>query len=88
MEISRLITLKGWFEEKLKKKKKSKLIGQLTTLIVPMRTLGGTASAETISEIKLAVIPMIAMRETTCIPLVTMKVAPSAPLSFIVMLDF
>jgi hypothetical protein len=31
---------------------------------------------------------MMEMRETACIPLVTMKVAPSAPLSFTAMLDF
>jgi hypothetical protein len=35
----------------------------LTTVIVPMKTLGGVAFLETISAMKLAVRPMMAMRE-------------------------
>lgn len=51
----------------------------LTTLSVPMSTFGGDWSACTISEMKLAVIPIMVMRETACIPLTTVKVAPRAP---------
>jgi hypothetical protein len=36
----------------------------LTTLRVPMSTLGGATLAETISEMKFAVMPMIAIIET------------------------
>lgn len=51
----------------------------LTTLRVPIRTWGGAWFEETISAMKLAVMPMIAMREMACIPRTTVKVAPRAP---------
>jgi len=49
------------------------------TLRVPTRTGGGVWLTDTISETKLAVMPMMEMRETACIPLTTVKVAPRAP---------
>lgn len=51
----------------------------LTTLRVPTRTLGGELSAETISWMKLAVMPMMEMRQMACMPRTTVKVAPRAP---------
>lgn len=50
-----------------------------TTLRVPTRTGGGVWLTDTISATKLAVMPMMEMRETACIPLTTVKVAPRAP---------
>jgi len=44
-----------------------------------MITWGGTWSADTISAMKLAVMPMMVMREMACMPLTTVKVAPRAP---------
>jgi hypothetical protein len=52
---------------------------RLTTLRVPTSTLGGVFPALTMSEMKLAVMPMMEMRETACMPLTTVKVAPRAP---------
>jgi hypothetical protein len=52
---------------------------RLTTLRVPTSTFGGAFSAATISEMKLAVMPMMEMRDTACMPLTTVKVAPRAP---------
>lgn len=49
------------------------------TLRVPIRTCGGAWFADTISAMKLAVMPMMAMREMTCMPRTTVKVAPRAP---------
>jgi hypothetical protein len=54
-------------------------MAQLTTLRVPTRTLGGELLAPTISAMKLAVIPMMAMSDMACIPRTTVKVAPRAP---------
>lgn len=51
----------------------------LTTLRVPIRTLGGMLSAETISEMKFAVMPIMEMRHTACIPRTTVNVIPRAP---------
>lgn len=51
----------------------------LTTVIVPMKTLGGVAFLETISAMKLAVRPMMAMREQAWTIRAIWKVAPSAP---------
>lgn len=53
--------------------------GGLTTLRVPIRTLGGTVFEETMSEMKLAVMPMMAMREMPWRARTTVKVAPRAP---------
>lgn len=50
-----------------------------TTVIVPMKTLGGVAFLETISAMKLAVRPMMAMREQACTIRAIWKVAPSTP---------
>lgn len=44
-----------------------------------MRTLGGVVLLATISAMKFAVIPMIAMSEAVCMPRTTVKVAPRAP---------
>ncbi len=44
-----------------------------------MRTFGGAVVAATISATKLAVIPMMEMRQMTCIARTTVKVAPRAP---------
>jgi hypothetical protein len=52
---------------------------ELTTLSVPIRTLGGVLSAETISEMKFAVMPIIEMRQTACMPRTTVNVIPRAP---------
>jgi len=49
------------------------------TLRVPIRTRGGDWFADTISAMKFAVIPIMAMRETASIPRTTVKVAPRAP---------
>jgi len=46
---------------------------------VPISKFGGVAFAETISEMKLAVMPVIASNDAACIALVTLKVAPNAP---------
>jgi len=51
----------------------------IVTLRVPTRTGGGVWLTDTISETKLAVMPMMEMSETACIPLTTVKVAPRAP---------
>lgn len=53
--------------------------GRLTTLRVPTRTFGGAVAAATISATKLAVMPMMEMRQMTCIARTTVKVAPRAP---------
>lgn len=53
--------------------------GIRTTLRVPTSSLGGETLVSTISEMKLEVMPMIAMRQAACMPLITVKVAPSAP---------
>lgn len=50
-----------------------------TTERVPMRTLGGTVLAETISAMKLLTMPMMVIRETACMPRTTVKVIPRAP---------
>jgi hypothetical protein len=50
-----------------------------TTLSVPTRTGGGVWLTDTISETKLAVMPMMEMSEMACIPRTTVKVAPRAP---------
>lgn len=52
---------------------------KITTERVPTRTLGGTVLFATMSAMKLAVIPMIEMSETACIPRITVKVIPKAP---------
>ena len=52
---------------------------ELTTLRVPIRTLGGVLSAETISEMKFAVMPIMEIRQTACMPRTTVNVIPSAP---------
>lgn len=52
---------------------------KLTTESVPMRTCGGDWFEATISAMKLAVIPMMAMREITCMMRTTVNVAPRAP---------
>jgi hypothetical protein len=54
--------------------------GLLTTLRVPMRTLKGDWSAATISAMKLALSPMMVIREMACIARTTVKVAPRAPM--------
>jgi hypothetical protein len=46
---------------------------------VPTRTFGGVLLAVTISEMKLAVMPMMAISDTACMPRTTVKVAPRAP---------
>lgn len=51
----------------------------LTTLIVPIRMFGGVASLLTIDEMKLAVMPMIAMSEHIWKMRASWKVAPRAP---------
>lgn len=51
----------------------------LTTLRVPTMTEGGAWFTDTISEMKLAVMPMMAMRDTACMPRTTVKVMPRAP---------
>lgn len=48
-------------------------------LKIAMRTEGGVASALTISEMKLAVIPMIAIIEAICRTRAALKVAPRTP---------
>ena len=50
-----------------------------TTLRVPTRTVGGSILAEIISEMKLLVMPMIAIIEAACMRRVILKVAPRAP---------
>ena len=50
-----------------------------TTLSVPTRTLGGVVFAETISEMKLAVMPMAAIKEQAWRIRDTLKLAPRAP---------
>ena len=52
---------------------------QLTTLRVPISTLGGFWSATTISETKLEEMPIMVMREMACMARTTVKVAPKAP---------
>jgi hypothetical protein len=44
-----------------------------------MRTCGGDWSVETVSAIKFALIPIMAMSEMACMPLTTSKVTPRAP---------
>jgi hypothetical protein len=50
-----------------------------TTVRVPMRTCGGDWFVLTISAIKFALIPMMAMSEIICTPLETAKVVSRAP---------
>ena len=50
-----------------------------TTLRVPTRTGGGVRWELTISEMKLAVMPMMPIREMTWRPRTTVKVVPRAP---------
>lgn len=50
-----------------------------TTESVPTSTRGGDCSDATISAMKFAVMPMIEMRHTACIPRATVKEAPRAP---------
>ena len=57
-----------------------------TTVRVPTSTLGGVLSAEIISEMKLAVMPIIPVRQTTCRMRVTVNVAPRAPFFWLGML--
>ena len=51
----------------------------LTTLRVPTRTLGGVWLSETIMEMKFAVMPMMAIKESDCRIRTLFKVAPRAP---------
>lgn len=51
----------------------------LTMLNVPIKTGGGVAPALTISEMKLAVMPMMAIIEEASRALAALKVMPSAP---------
>ncbi len=51
----------------------------LTTESVPIRTFGGTVLFATISEMKLAVIPIMEMRETVWRPRMLVKLVPRAP---------
>lgn len=51
----------------------------LTTLSVPISTSGGETSLDTICEIKLAVMPITAIRHTACRTRTALKVAPRAP---------
>lgn len=51
----------------------------LTTLIVPIRMFGGVALFETIEEMNLAVIPIMAMREQDWKRRASWNVAPRAP---------
>lgn len=51
----------------------------LTTLIIPIRIVGGTALLEMMDEINLAVMPIIAMREQVWKRRASWKVAPRAP---------
>lgn len=44
-----------------------------------MRTCGGDCEAETISEMKFAVMPIMVMRQTTCMARTTFQVAARAP---------
>jgi len=44
-----------------------------------MRTFGGAWSADTISEMKFAVIPMMVMSEMACMARTTFQVAERAP---------
>ncbi len=55
------------------------MIKTLTTLSVPTRTFGGEVLLDTISEMKFAVIPIIAMRDTAWSMRTILKVAPRAP---------
>lgn len=50
-----------------------------TMVIVPMKMAGGVASLSTISAMKLAVRPMMAMRQHAWMMRATWKVAPRAP---------
>ena len=54
-------------------------VTMLTTLRVPTRTSDGISLAEIISEIKLAVIPMMPIMQTAWKSLAHLKVAPRAP---------
>ena len=49
------------------------------TLNVPIRTFGGVVFVDTISEMKLAAIPIMAIRDAACRTRVTLKVVPKAP---------
>jgi hypothetical protein len=53
---------------------------ELTMLRVATRILGGVILALTISLTKFAVMPMIAIKQATCRPLVILYVEPNAPL--------
>lgn len=53
--------------------------GRHTMVIVPMNIPGGVASLSTISAMKLAVSPMMAMRQQACTMRAIWKVAPRAP---------
>lgn len=48
-------------------------------LNIATKTGGGVAPALTISEMKLAVIPIVAIMEAICNALVALKVAPRTP---------
>lgn len=50
-----------------------------TTLRVPMMTFGGDCLPVTISEMKLAVIPMMLIRQIASMDRTTVKVTPRAP---------
>ena len=50
-----------------------------TTLSVPTSTVGGSTFAEIISEIKLLVMPIMAIRDAPCMSRAILKVAPRAP---------
>ena len=50
-----------------------------TTLRVPTSTVGGSTLAEIISEMKLLVMPMMAIMDAACMRRVILKVAPRAP---------
>ena len=57
----------------------SRTLRQLTTVIVPINTSGGVRLFDTISEIKLAVMPMIAMSEHAWKTRASWRAAPRAP---------
>jgi len=50
-----------------------------TTLSVPISTFGGAVFADTISAMKLAVMPIMAIKDTACRIRVILNVAPRAP---------
>ena len=58
-----------------------------TMLRVPTSTVGGSTLAEIISEMKLLVMPMIAIIDAPCMRRVILNVAPRAPEAAIMKFD-